>query len=146
MEGPKGGVLILSGVDTIESGHTVDGPGGIFSESPVKGNRKEISGFGVDSKKPLKIWSVKNSLKISSTLQEETRKDLGFSFAPRPEEIGGLRKVSEENPDRDMDSVSPQFIVEAKRTTNAHFDDRGNNSSPDTGFLQYGTFFDPDTS
>lgn len=146
LERPKRGVQILSGMETFESGKGVDSPAKVLRESPRKANRKETPGFEVDSKNSPKIWSVQNSLKISTTLREETRKDLLFSFAHCPEEIGSLQKVPEENPDRDMDSVSPPLAVEAKRITNAHLGEKGNNRTPDTGFLQYGTFFDPEAS
>jgi hypothetical protein len=146
LEGTKGGVQILTSMETFESGQGVESPGKVFRESPRKGNRKETPGFGVVSKKSPKIWSVQNSQKISKTLQEETRKDLLFSFAHLPEEIGSLQKVPEESPDGDMDLVSPPFVGEAKRKTNAHLSEKGDNRTPDTGFLQYGTFFDPEAS
>lgn len=146
LERPKGGAQILSSMETFESGQGVESPAKILRESPRKANRKETPGFEVDSKKSPKIWSLQNSLKISTTPREETRKDLFFSFARCPEEIGSLQNVPEENPDRDMDSVSPPLVVEAKRITNAHLGEKGNNRTPDTGFLQYGTFFDPEAS
>jgi hypothetical protein len=146
LEGLKGGVQILTSMETFESGHGVDSPGKVFRESPRNGNRKETPGFGIVSKKSPRISSVQNSQKISKTLQEETRKDLLFSFARLPEEFGSLQKVPEEIPDRDMDLVIPPFVGEAKRKTNAHLEEKGNNRTPDTGFLQFGTFFDPEAS
>jgi hypothetical protein len=146
LERPKGGSQIMSNMVIFESGQGVESPAKLLRESPRKANRKETLGYEVVSKKSPKIWSLQNSLKISTTLREETRKDLFFSFAPCPEEIGSLQNVPEENLDRDMASVNPPLVVEAKRITNAHLDEKGNNRTPDTGFLQYRTFFDPEAS